>query len=190
MRCARDYQKGAAVKERIMLNPRDTMTAEERLQAVINLQVPDRVPSCAFIYYYAAFHAGITVHELWSEPKKYRQAIEKCYRDLGPWDVYYPVNPLRPELYTFIMPMKAKWPGIDLPPDSICQLLEEEIMKAEDYEWISGLAVKYPKLTYIPFFMRMISRAWDHVDEDLGGYASILSGMAMKIGRAACRERV
>ena len=38
------------------------------------------------------------------------------------------------------MPMKAKWPGIDLPPDSICQLLEEEIMKAEDYEWIGELA--------------------------------------------------
>ena len=59
------------------------------------------------------------------------------------------------------MPMKAKWPGIDLPPDSICQLLEEEIMKVEDYEWIGELARKYPKLTYVPFFMRMISRAWD-----------------------------
>ena len=27
-----------------MLHPGDTMTAEERMQAAINLQVPDRVP--------------------------------------------------------------------------------------------------------------------------------------------------
>ena len=160
-----------------LLFPKDTMTAEERLQAAINLQMPDRVPSCPFIYYFAAFYTGITVYELWSEPRKYRWAIDRCYEDLGPWDAYYPVNPLRPELYTFIMPMKARWPGIDLPPDSICQLLEEEIMKAGDYEWISGLAARYPKLAYIPFFMRMISRAWDGIGEDTRGYARILSGL-------------
>ena len=153
------------------------MTAEERLRAAINLQVPDRVPSCPMIYYFAAFYAGITVHELWSEPKKYRKAVDMCYGDLGPWDIYYPVNPLRPELYTFIMPMKARWPGIDLPPDSICQLLEEEIMRPEDYEWINALARRYPRLTYIPFFMRMISRAWDHIGEDAGGYAKMLTAM-------------
>ena len=165
------------MRKRIMLFPGDTMNSEERLQAAINLQVPDRVPSCPFIYYFAAFHTGITVHELWSEPRKYRWAMDRCYEDLGPWDIYYPVNPLRPELYTFIMPMKARWPGIDLPPDSICQLLEEEIMKVEDYAWISELAVRFPKFTYIPFFMRMISRAWDNVGEDLGGYTYILSGL-------------
>jgi hypothetical protein len=165
------------VKKRLMLHPGDTMTAEERLQAAINLQVPDRVPSCPFIYYFAAFHTGITVHELWSRPGKYRWAMDRCYEDLGPWDIYYPVNPLRPELYTFIMPMKARWPGIDLPPDNICQLLEEEIMRAEDYAWISELAARFPRFTYIPFFMRMISRAWDNVGEDLGGYAFILTGL-------------
>jgi len=185
MRCARDYQKGAAVKERIMLNPRDTMTSEERLQAAINLQVPDRVPSCPFIYYFAAFHAGITVYELWSDSRKYRRAIDKCYRDLGPWDVYYQVNPHYPEAYTFIMPMKAKWPGIDLPRDSICQLLEEEIMRAEDYQWIGELARKYPKLTYIPFFMRMISRAWDNVGEGARAYAYMLPRLAIAL--ANCR---
>ena len=158
-----------------MLHPKDTMTAEERLQAVINLQVPDRVPSCPFIYYFAAYYAGISVYELWSEPKKYRQAIDKCYLDLGPWDIYYHVNTLRPELYTFIMPMKARWPGIDLPPDSICQLLEEEIMKADDYQWVGELARKYHWFTYIPFFMRMISRVFEDIGEDPRGYFLILS---------------
>ena len=169
------------MKEGIKLHARDSMTAEERLQAVINLQVPDRVPSCPFIYYFAAFYAGITVHELWSDPRAYRRAMDKCYEDLGPWDVYYPVNPRYPEVYTFIMPMKAKWPGIDLPPDSICQLLEEEIMRAEDYRWIGELAGKIPKLTYIPFFMRMISRAWDNVGEGWRAYAYMLPRLVMHL---------
>jgi Uroporphyrinogen decarboxylase (URO-D) len=162
------------MKKRIMLQPRDTMTTEERLQAVINLQVPDRVPSCPFLYYFLAKNAGITVHELWSEPAKYRAALDRCYHELGPWDVYYPVNPRYPEVYTLIMPMKAKWPGIDLPPDSICQLLEEEIMKAEDYAWTSKVAHDWPRWAYLPFFMRMISRSWDDIDEGWKTWAHIL----------------
>jgi hypothetical protein len=148
----------------------DTMTAEERLQAVINLQVPDRVPSSPFIYYFAAKYAGITVHELWSERKRYLAAIDKCFDELGPWDAYYPVNPRYPEIYTLIMPMKARWPGIDLPPDSICQLLETEVMKAEDYAWVSEMAGKWGRLSYVGFFLRMIARAWDHIDEGFGAF--------------------
>lgn len=156
------------------LYPRDVMTAEERLQAVINLQVPDRVPVCPFIHYFAAKYAGITTHELWSEPAKYRLAIDKCYRELGPWDIYYPTNTRYPEVYTFIMPMKARWPGIDLPADSICQLLEEEIMKAEDYAWTSDVAGSWPSLAYFPFFLKMIARSWDHVDEGWRSWAYVL----------------
>jgi hypothetical protein len=112
----------------------DALTSEQRLQAAINLQVPDRVPSCPFIYYFAAKYAGITTHELWSEPPKYRAAMDLCFEELGPWDIHYPVNPRYPEVYTFIMPMKARWPGIDLEEDSLCQLVEGELMKEEDYE--------------------------------------------------------
>jgi hypothetical protein len=68
----------------------DSMSCEQRLQAVLNLQIPDRVPVCPFIYYFAAGFAGITVHELWSDPGKYRKAMDRCYEELGPWDVYLP----------------------------------------------------------------------------------------------------
>jgi Uroporphyrinogen decarboxylase (URO-D) len=160
---------------------KDAMTTEERLQAVINLQVPDRVPVCPFIYYFAARYARITVHELWSEPKKYRASIDKCFNDLGPWDIYYPTNPRYPELYTFIMPMKARWPGIDLPPDNICQLLEEELMKPGDYGWISRTARDWPHLAYFPFFVEMISRAWDQIGYGWRSYAHILPRLALNL---------
>ena len=102
--------------------PRDTMTAEERYQTVIELGVPDRVPVAPMIYYFAARYAGITMQELWFDPTKYSYAIEKCYRDLGPWDIYFPINPTNPTAYLFALPMRAKYPGIDLPPDERLQL--------------------------------------------------------------------
>lgn len=154
------------------------MTAERRLQAAINLQETDRVPSCPMIYYFAARYAGITTYELWSDPGKYRLAMEKCYNDLGPWDIYYPINPRYPEVYTFIMPMKAKWPGIDLPPESICQLLEEEVMTAEDYRWISEFSRYLPRLTYFPLFVRVMSRAWDSIDPGPRGYLQVAYRLA------------
>jgi len=159
----------------------DTMSCEQRLQTVINLQVPDRVPVCPFINYFAAGYAGITVYELWSDPGKYRMALNKCYAELGPWDVYYPANTRYPELYTLIMPMKARWPGIDLPPDSICQLLEEEVMKAEDYRWVCEMAERTPRLSYLPFYMRMISRAWDHIGPGWKGYVHILPRLVVQL---------
>jgi hypothetical protein len=156
------------------LRDKDTMTSEERFQAAINLQVPDRVPSCPFIYYFGAQYAGINFHELWSEPKKYRAAIDKCWDELGPWDVYYPVNTHYPEVYTFVMPMKSLWPGRQLPSDNIMQLLEEEIMKSSDYAHVIELTRKWPHLAYIAFFMELISRVWDNVDEGWRTYAFIL----------------
>jgi hypothetical protein len=154
------------------------LTAEERLQAAINLQETDRIPSCPMIFYFAAQYAGISNYELWSDRGKYRMAIDKCYHELGPWDIYYCINPRYPEFYTFVMPMKAKWPGRGLPPDSIHQLLEEEIMKVEDYHWVGELAQRDPRLTYFRFFMRMISRAWDNIDSGWIGYLQVLSILA------------
>lgn len=149
------------------------MTAEERLQAAINLQVPDRVPCCPMIYYFASGYAGISSYELWSEPAKYRAAIDRCFYELGPWDIYYPINPRFPEVYTFIMPMKAKWPGRELPPDNIHQLLEEEIITVEDYRWISDFSGRFPWLTYLPLFVRIISRSWDTVRDGWRAYPQV-----------------
>lgn len=112
------------------------MTSEERLQAVIRCEKPDRVPVAPMIYYFAAYYAGITVHELWSDWQKYEMAIQKCYNELGPWDIYYPICPTSPETYQASLLMKVKYPGVDLPADEICQFDEYEIMTPEDYDWI------------------------------------------------------
>jgi hypothetical protein len=110
------------------------------------------------IYYFAAFYAGITVYELWSDPKKYDYAIDKCYDELGPWDIYYPINPVIPEAYAFILPMKIKYPGIDLPPDDICQVIEEPIMVAKEYGKITRRGSRRPLIKYVNFLADLACR--------------------------------
>lgn len=138
--------------------PHDTMTAEQRFQTVVELGVPDRVPVAPMIYYFAAFYANISVHELWSDPAKYRYAIEKCFRELGPWDIYYPINPVNPAAYVFILPMKIKYPGIDLPPDNICQVIEEEIMGADEYGRFANSRIPTSYLKYLNFMLTLACR--------------------------------
>jgi hypothetical protein len=152
----------------------DKLTAEERLQTVIKLGVPDRVPVAPMIYYFAAFYAGISVHELWSDPQKYAYAIDKCFSDLGPWDIYYPINPLNPNAYVFVLPMKIKYPGIDLPPDNICQVIEEEIMPRDEYEKIARNRLP-PLLGYLNFMLTLAGRVQKHPATDVVTKVRILS---------------
>lgn len=112
------------------------MNSEERLQSAIELKMSDRVPVAPMIYYFAANYAGISMHELWSDWKKYELAIRKCFIELGPWDVYYNICPFSPVAYQSCLLMKVKYPGVDLEPDNICQFDEYEMMRQEDYDWI------------------------------------------------------
>jgi len=158
------------------------LTSEERMQAVINLQVPDRVPVSPLIYYFAALYAGMNHADL-HEPKNWNKAIDKCFHELGPWDAYYPLNFYHVEVGTFIFPMKVLEPGIELPPDAIRQFLEEEIMKFEEYEWIMSACRQTPLFSYLRLFMRWSPRIWDHVGEGWKSYASVLPLIADHLAR-------
>ncbi|MBI4832542.1 MAG: hypothetical protein HY801_13535 [Candidatus Lindowbacteria bacterium] len=161
--------------------PNDTMTAEQRLQKVIELGAPDRVPVAPMIYYFAAFYANITVHELWSDPRKYSYAIEKCFRDLGPWDVYYPINPVNPTAYVFVLPMKIKYPGIDLPPDNICQVIEEEVMTAGEYRELTDNSVPTAFLKYLNFMLTLACRVQREPVKGIAAKLGILRKLLQQI---------
>jgi hypothetical protein len=144
----------------------DTMSSEERLQAVIGLRAPDRVPVAPMIYYFAAFYAGISVYELWSDPQKYAYAIDKCFSELGPWDIYYPINPVNPNAYVFVLPMKIKYPGVDLPPDNICQVIEEDIMGGDEYLHLSNHFLP-PLYRYLNFMLTLAGKVQRHPATDI-----------------------
>jgi hypothetical protein len=161
--------------------PQDTMTAEQRLQSVIALGAPDRVPVAPMIYYFAAFYAGITVHELWSDPKKYEFAINKCYDDLGPWDIYYPINPVNTAAYVFILPMKVKYAGIDLPADAICQVIEEAIMTADEYKSLANSGIPTTLLKYLNFMLTLAGRVQREPQEGLAAKLRIFGRLLRQV---------
>ena len=110
--------------------------SEIRLENAICGAPPDRAPTAPLLYYFAAAYAGISCEDLVHRPIAYREAVEKCWEDLGPWDVYYPLNAISRDVMSLAMPMKAVYPGEELPPNETVQFLEEEIMTPEDYEWL------------------------------------------------------
>ncbi len=112
--------------------------SEQLLNAAVRLEHNQYVPVAPMIYYFAANYAGISMYELWSDWSKYETAIKKCFQELGPWDIYYNICPYSPIAYQACLLMKVKYPGKDLPADSICQFDEYEMMTAQDYDWILG----------------------------------------------------
>ena len=109
------------------------------------------------IYYFAANYAGISQHELWSDWSRYEYAIKKCFTELGPWDIYYNICPVSPAAYQACLLMKVKYPGKDLPEDSICQFDEYEVMQPEDYDWILNYQ-GMESLIYMRHSARIMSR--------------------------------
>jgi hypothetical protein len=66
---------------------------------------------------------------------------EKIFEELGGYDLVPNTamsakSPFTPDTYFLFSPIKNLQPGKDLPPDSIPQALELELMKPEDYDYI------------------------------------------------------
>jgi uroporphyrinogen-III decarboxylase len=112
------------------------MTPRERLDAAINLKEPDRVPVCPMMVFPQARHAGMTVQQMLENPELFTGAQHMMYKDLGGWDATMMAGALDPLIFTFSTPLRMKLPGRELPPDSIFQFDESEVMTVEDYDTI------------------------------------------------------
>ncbi len=122
---------------------RDTMTAKQRVQAAISLQVPDRVPVLPMqTWYFACHHKGLDGYEMVKERERAVKAHLDVYDELGGFD-----GQVTPGI-SFIFPRRIsgiiaeplyKVPGVDLPRDSILQHDEREILQPEDYDLIADL---------------------------------------------------
>jgi hypothetical protein len=147
------------------LYPKDSMTSEERLQAVHRLQVPDRVPVVPAIYYFFAKYAGIPHADLY-KPKAYRDASIKTFEELGPWDGEQFWHTYYRELVTYMIPMVTLEPGFELPPEYIRQFKEEEILKHEDYTYIINMCKQTPKLSFHRLMLELLPRIYDHIEDN------------------------
>jgi hypothetical protein len=156
------------------------MDSEERIQAVIALEMPDRVPLAPFLDHWAATYTGLTKAELMSEPEKRIQAVMKTARDFA-WDMTYVGNTIDPSLLRVGVPQRLKLPGIDLPADSVHQFEEREFMRPEDYALLAGEGL-------VPFLPAIVGRIYPEMTTPDTVLASLAVSLE-SLGRHSQRVR-
>ena len=134
---------------------KDSLTAQQRFDAVVRLEIPDRVPLSLMLYYFAPLHVGVKMSRYMTDPAVYKDVMKRLWEDIGPWDIYYNINPYSRLLYNYVMMMRELWPGIELEEDAMAKIDEIQYMNPEDYD----RAVESPKLLAdILFRLRMLPR--------------------------------
>jgi uroporphyrinogen-III decarboxylase len=119
---------------------RETMTSKERVEAVLHLEKPDRVPVVPSLMIAAASHlAGVPRAQTCADLNVAIDALFKVYDDFGGWDALWIAIPDVPKFIQLMIPMRIKVPGIDLPDNYVMQFFEEEILKPEDYDKIAEM---------------------------------------------------
>jgi len=125
---------------------KETMTSEERVWAAASLDKPDRVPINILATAAYAPVTGWTVAD-WNinmTAEQKRASIDKVWDYTGGWDmdlasIASDSGPSLPLLAAINMGVRMKFPGIDLPDNYTAQVVEQEIMKREDYDTVAEI---------------------------------------------------
>jgi len=124
------------------------MTSKERLWAAINLQECDRVPVGFNLSWFAATNAGLSTSDFTHNYEANFTAADKLYEDLGGID-FIPMLNFSPALIGAGLPMKQKLPGKELPPGSIIQYHEQELMTPDEYDIIIAKGWRFYEKEYL-----------------------------------------
>ncbi|MFC1494587.1 uroporphyrinogen decarboxylase family protein [Thermodesulfobacteriota bacterium] len=106
---------------------------ENRVTDAIHLRMPDRVPVCTTIGYFAAKYAGIPCSAAYYDYDAWFEAYRKTLQDF-PADMIFP-QPFRPgRVLEILNPRTIRWPGYNSDPRYGHQAIEIDNMKADEYE--------------------------------------------------------
>ncbi len=114
-----------------------TMTPKERVLRTIRFEKTDRVPIGMMLDFSAAAWAGMKLSDFELQPQRASEAVERAFGEMGGWDDVFPSWVIG-VVFTTLLPLKIRIPGVDLPEDRPHQVVEEPLMKPEDYD----LAIK------------------------------------------------
>jgi hypothetical protein len=127
-----------------MADDMKTLFAERlgRYQAAIALEPTDRIPIATGSNYFAEVYSGNTNQETIYDPDKWLQAELAFCRDFPEIDVLRD-NRIWGPLFDAVGLKTYKLPGRDLPPLSQFQFVEEEYMKADEYDVLINNPVEF-----------------------------------------------
>ncbi len=107
---------------------------EKRMKDALELKEPDRVPVLVGGGVFAAHYAGLTASSMYYDQAAYREACQKMFLDIEPDSSMF-IGPGSSGLVMELIDERQyKWPGGNLPPDISLQFVEDEYMKADEYD--------------------------------------------------------
>jgi hypothetical protein len=107
----------------------------KRVEDVIQLKVPDRVPFLPSFTFFPAKYAGISFEQAMYDYDKLRMAFKKVISDFQPDMCTNPYGIISVGPTFEILDYKQlKWPGHGLDPNLTFQFTEGEYMKVEEYD--------------------------------------------------------
>jgi len=119
----------------------ETMSRQERFEAVVALEMPDRVPVMPLMTAFAVRSQGITQGEAWRDPEIGFKAMLDTFNDLGGFDRLYKPNLFWPMIGGRFCgtPVRVLVPGRQLPEDSLNQVDERELFSRDDYDKLAAV---------------------------------------------------
>ncbi len=159
---------------------RESMSSDERLWSAIRLEKPDRVPVIpTLLPEPAAGLAGLTGAQIANDNRTAVGAMMKVFDEYGGWDNMYPGGYTPMQLQAMgVFPMKMKIPGVDLQDDYMFQLVEQEVMKPEDYDKICEMG--YEEFYYEDFLWRITSLKREDLSQTLDELVIAIAGGFME----------
>jgi uroporphyrinogen-III decarboxylase len=119
----------------------ETMSRQERFEAAVALERPDRVPVMPLMTAFSVRSQGMTQGEAWRDPEKGFKAMLDTFNDLGGFDKLYKPNLFWPMIGGRFCssPVRVLIPGRQLPEDALNQIDERELFSREDYDKLAAL---------------------------------------------------
>jgi len=148
---------------------KESMSRNERLQAAIRLEKPDRVPVVPALFPEPAAHlTGLSMAQVANDNQVALDAMWTVFDRYGGWDcgypgAYIPIQMQAANLY----PMKMRIPGKDLPDDHMFQLVEEEVLRPEDYDRICDMG--FDNFYYQDYLWRITDLTPDDLNKEIAG---------------------
>lgn len=107
---------------------------EKRVTDVIELRRPDRVPLIPRFNFFPAPYTGMTAEDLMYDPIKIEDSYLKVLTDFEPDMAENPYVKFIGPVLDALDCQQARWPGRNLPPHLPFQYIDQEYMKAEEYD--------------------------------------------------------
>ncbi len=106
---------------------------EKRIDDVVKLKTPDRIPVMVEFSYFPATYTGLPFEAAWYDYDGWLAACKKSVMDFEPDLVH--VTPFFPgKILEYLDPKPLMWPGHGVSANASHQYLELEIMKADEYD--------------------------------------------------------